>query len=149
MSKQEFHTFKEDMDKKVTASMEDYIEMIYRLSINVGFARIHELSNKLNVKPSSATKMVQKLALLEYLNYQKYGVIILKPKGYTLGKNLLERHITVEKLLRILKVKEENILTETEKIEHTLDNNTYSCINNFVKLVSDNETLQKILNDLL
>ena len=87
MCNEEFHTFKEDMYKKVTASMEDYIEMIYRLSKENGFSRIHELASKLNVKPSSVTKMVQKLSELGYLKYEKYGVIVLKSKGYKLGKN--------------------------------------------------------------
>lgn len=149
MFNQEFHTFKEDMDQEITASMEDYIEMIYRLSKDIGFARIHELANNLNVKSSSATKMVQKLSKNGYLNYQKYGVIVLKNKGYELGKNLLERHNTVEKLLRILKIDESNILNETEKIEHTLSNNTYLCINKFVKLVNSNKDLENFLKNKL
>lgn len=149
MKNLEFHTFKDDMHKKVTASMEDYIEMIYRLSKENKFARIHELASKLNIKPSSVTKMVQKLSELGYLKYEKYGVIVLKPKGYKLGKNLLDRHNTVEKLLRILKINEEDILNETEKIEHTLNNNTYLCISKFVSLVENNNELEEFLNDKL
>lgn len=145
----EFHTFKEDMYKKVTASMEDYIEMIYRLSKENGFARIHELASKLNVKPSSVTKMVQKLSELGYLKYEKYGVIVLKNKGYKLGKILLERHNTVEKLLKILKINDSDILKETEKIEHTLNDNTYKCISKFVMLVENNNELEKYLHDKL
>ena len=59
MTKNDFYTFNEYMKKEdncLTASMEDYLEMIYRLSLNTGFTRIHELSNVLNVKPPSATK---------------------------------------------------------------------------------------------
>ena len=62
--KKDFYTFREYMknvDKLLTASMEDYLEMIYRLSYDNGFTRIHELSSALNVQPPSATKMVQKL----------------------------------------------------------------------------------------
>ena len=149
MCNNEFHTFKEDMYKKITASMEDYIEMIYRLSKDIGFTRIHELANKLNVKPSSVTKMVQKLSELGYLKYEKYGVIVLKPKGYKLGKTLLDRHNTVEKLLKILKIDDNNVLNETEKIEHTLNDNTYKCISKFVMLVDSNNELKKYLADNL
>jgi len=149
MCNEEFHTFKEDMYKKVTASMEDYIEMIYRLSKNNGFVRINELADKLHVKPSSVTKMVQKLSELDYIKYQKYGVIILKSNGYKLGKNLLERHITVENLLKILKVSNKDILNETEKIEHTLNDNTYKCISKFVMLVKNNGDLEKFLDNNL
>ncbi len=149
MCNNEFHTFKEDMYKKVTASMEDYVEMIYRLSKENGFTRIHELASNLNVKPSSVTKMVQKLSELGYLKYEKYGVIILKPNGYKLGKTLLERHNTVEKLLKILKVDDNEILNETEKIEHTLNDNTYKCISKFVMLVENNKDLKMYLKNNL
>ena len=133
MQDKKFHTFKEDMDKTLTASMEDYIEMVYRLSKDNGYTRINDLATNLNVKPSSATKMIQKLSDMEYLNYQKYGVIVLKKKGYNLGENLLNRHNIIEEFLRLLKVKDENILYETEKIEHTISDDTLECIRNFLE----------------
>ena len=82
----------------LTASMEDYLEMIYRLSLNTGFTRIHELSNALNVQPPSATKMVQKLAELKLLKYEKYGVVTLEQDGKKLGQVLLNRHNIIESL---------------------------------------------------
>ena len=132
MYEKKFHTFKEDMERTLTASMEDYIEMLYRLSTENGYARINDLAVNLNIKPSSATKMIQKIANMDYINYQKYGIIVLKPKGYTLGKNLLNRHNTIEEFLKLLKVKNENILQETEKMEHTISDDTLECIKNFL-----------------
>ena len=138
MPKEEFHTFNSDMHSSVTPSQEDYIEMIYRISKNNGYVRIYELSKMLNVKPSSVTKMVQKLSDLGYLKYQKYGVIVLEDKGLDLGMKLLNRHNAVENLLRILKVDENNILSETEKIEHTISEETLDCICKFVEKELDN-----------
>ena len=138
MSSNEFHTFNSDMHSSVTATMEDYIEMIYRISLENGYVRIYELSKMLNVKPSSVTKMVQKLSELGYVKYQKYEVIILEDKGLKLGEKLLNRHNTVESLLRILKISEENILSETEKIEHTISEETLQCIDKFVSSINDN-----------
>ena len=65
MLKNNFYTLNGYMKKEnnfLTPSMEDYLEMIYRLSLNTGFARVNELSNALNVQPPSATNMVHKLA---------------------------------------------------------------------------------------
>ena len=56
----------------ITASMEDYIEMIYRLSSDKGFTRVGDLSKKLNVRPASTTKMIQKLNELSLVIYEKY-----------------------------------------------------------------------------
>jgi Iron dependent repressor, metal binding and dimerisation domain./Iron dependent repressor, N-terminal DNA binding domain. len=117
--KKDFYTFSEYMkkdDDTLTASMEDYLEMIYRLSDESGFTRIHELSDALNVQPPSATKMVQKLAELKLIKYEKYGVIMLEEKGKQLGKALIKRHNIIFDFLNILGVSETEILTETEKL---------------------------------
>ena len=42
----------------VTSAMEDYLEMICRQARTEGYARINFLAQRLNVRPSSASKMV-------------------------------------------------------------------------------------------
>ncbi len=136
MESKDFYTFREYMknvDKLLTASMEDYLEMIYRLSSQNGFTRIHELSSALNVQPPSATKMVQKLSKLKLVHYEKYGYIIMEEHGKELGEVLLKRHNTIENFLKLLGIKEEEILQETEKIEHTISKKT---VENFSVLVN-------------
>ncbi len=134
MSK-EFHTFREYMKKDedlLTASMEDYLEMIYRLSGETGFTRVNDLSAALNVQPPSATRMVKKLADIGILDYEKYGVILLSQKGKKLGGSLLERHQMVEDFLKMIGITED-ILGETEKIEHTISAQTLQCLADFVE----------------
>lgn len=141
MDSNEFHTFGEYMkkeDNNITASMEDYLEMIWRLSKNTGFTRINELSEALNVHPPSATRMVQRLGKLGFLKYEKYGVIILEDSGVKLGKFLLKRHNTVESFLKLFNIPEDKILTETEKIEHTLSEETTKCFEDYVCFINDN-----------
>jgi len=140
-----FYTFKEYMKNEkgsLTASMQDYLEMIYKLSVNTGFIRVHELSDALNVKPPSATKMVQKLAKLKLIKYEKYGVLILKEEGRILGEKLLNRHNIINNFLTIIGVPESQILTETEKIEHAVSKKTEKCLENFIKFSKDNQELQ-------
>ena len=141
MTKNDFYTFNEYMKKEensLTASMEDYLEMIYRLSLHTGFTRIHELSDALNVQPPSATKMVQKLAELKLLKYEKYGILLLEEDGKRLGETLLNRHNVIESFLRILDVSESEVLEETEKIEHTISKQTTKCFQDFVQFIKDN-----------
>jgi Mn-dependent DtxR family transcriptional regulator len=148
MRKQEFHTFGSYMSKvhnKMTAAMEDYLEMICRLSKKTGFTRMYELSNALNVQPPSATMMVQKLAKLKFLKYEKYGIIILEKKGIKLGEILLQRHKTVESLLTILGVNNNLLLEETEKIEHTISTETLSCIEKFILFLNDHPDIKKMI----
>ena len=133
MSDREFFTFSEYMKKEVgpiTASMEDYLEMITRLSRDSGFTRIHDLATALNVQPPSVTKMIQRLASLGLVNYEKYGVIVLTANGSEIGNALLKRHNIVEEFLRLLGINRD-LLEETEKIEHTVSEQTLKCFQSF------------------
>ena len=139
-----FFTFREYMKKEdqLTASMEDYLEMIYRLSHDTGFTRIHDLAAALNVQPPSATKMVQKLADAGVVNYEKYGIVLLNNKGKEIGEALLERHQIVEDFLKLLGITE-NVLEETEKIEHTINSKTVECLVDFVQFLKNRPDLIK------
>lgn len=139
MATEDFFTFSEYMKKEydtLTASMEDYLEMIYRLSEQIGFTRIHELAKALNVQPPSATKMVQKLAELKFVDYEKYGIIILTESGRSMGKYLLKRHNTIEGFFKVLGISD-SLLEQTEKVEHTLSNETVEYMEDFIKFVQD------------
>lgn len=137
----DFYTFNEYMKKEdnssLTASMEDYLEMIYRLSLDTGFTRIHALSQALNIQPSSATKMVQHLALLGLVKYEKYGFLMLENKGKELGAWFLKRHIIIEDFMQIIGAGDSRILEETEKIEHMLSDETIGCFERFAEFMKN------------
>lgn len=140
-----FHTVRgyqllEQNKKLLTSAMEDYLEMIYRNSLTQDTLRINMLSELLNVAAPSATKMVQKLNKLGMLDYEKYGLISLTQNGKELGKFLLQRHNIIEKFLKNLGVKE-NILTETELIEHHFSAETLHKINTFNNFLEQNKDI--------
>ncbi|AYF54687.1 transcriptional regulator MntR [Clostridium botulinum C] len=140
MTSENFFTFSEYIKKDInilTPSMEDYLEMIYRLSKSSGFTRINDLASALNVQPPSATKMVQKLSKLNLVKYEKYGAITLESKGRHIGKSLLERHEIIESFLKLIGVCN-GILEETEKIEHTINPETLKCISNLLNYFNKN-----------
>lgn len=147
MAENEFFTFREYMRKDdVTASMEDYLEMICRLIQGSGFTRINDLAAALNVQPPSATKMVQKLAELGFVKYEKYGVVMLSEKGQATGQALLKRHQTIEDFLRLLGITE-GLLQETEKIEHTISNHTLKALTLLIHFFRDNpELIEELRN---
>jgi Mn-dependent DtxR family transcriptional regulator len=129
-------------DKPVTPTMEDYLEMIYRLSKDRGFTRIGDLAGALHVQPPSASKMVQKLAEVSFLNYEKYGVIELTAQGRELGEYLVKRHETVERFLRFIGA-DRSVLEETEKIEHNLSTETVKQIMLMVQFMEQNQQLME------
>lgn len=131
----------EQNKKLLTSAMEDYLEMIYRKSLNVGYIRINTLSELLNVKAPSATKMIQRLSKLGLTEYQKYGTIRLTENGRIIGKFLLERHNSIETFLKNLGVADD-LLTETELIEHNISVNTLYRFKLFNKFLKDNPDIK-------
>ncbi|WP_210365032.1 transcriptional regulator MntR [Bacillus sp. REN3] len=103
-----------------TPSMEDYIEQIFKLIEEKGYARVSDIAEALAVHPSSVTKMVQKLDKDQFLVYEKYRGLMLTPKGFKTGKRLVYRHELLEQLLKVIGVKDENIYDDVEGIEHHL-----------------------------
>lgn len=131
-----------------TPSMEDYIEQIFLLIENKGYARVSDIAEALEVHPSSVTKMVQKLDRGNYLVYEKYRGLILTSKGKKVGKRLVERHDLLEDFLRIIGVKEENIYHDVEGIEHHLSWNSIDRIGDLVQFFEKNPDQAKALRVL-
>jgi len=129
----------------LSASAEDYMEMIFRLSEENGFTRVNDLAAALNVQPPSVTKMIQKLADINLIKYEKYGVIMLEPNGIELGKALLNRHNLIERFLKVLGIKD-GLLEGTEKMEHTMSNEILTGIHDLVEFLDNNpEVTEKFL----
>ncbi|QKS70944.1 transcriptional regulator MntR [Paenalkalicoccus suaedae] len=103
-----------------TPSMEDYLERIYLLIDEKGYARVSDIADALEVHPSSVTKMVQKLDANEYLVYEKYRGLMLTSKGKKIGKRLVYRHELLEEFMRIIGVDDARIYVDVEGIEHHL-----------------------------
>ena len=121
-----------------TPSMEDYLENIYKLIKQKGYARVSDIAEALEVHPSSVTKMVQKLDRGKYLVYEKYRGLVLTPKGRKTGKRLVDRHQLLEEFLRIIGVSEELIYDDVEGIEHHLSWDSITCIEYLVQYFQQN-----------
>jgi len=118
------------------------------ISHSKGFTRISDLAKSLHVQPPSASKMVNKLADMNYLMFEKYGIIQLNEQGMSFGKYLLERHQTIEKFLNLIGVTD-NILEETEKIEHCINEDTLSKIRAIIDFSQENPQVMELYKQFL
>jgi Mn-dependent DtxR family transcriptional regulator len=131
-----------------TPSMEDYIEQIYILIEEKGYARVSDIAEALSVHPSSVTKMVQKLDKDEYLVYEKYRGLVLTAKGKKIGKRLVFRHDLLEQFLKIIGVKDENIYNDVEGIEHHLSWDSIDRIGDLVQFFEEDQKRIEALNEI-
>ena len=117
----------------ITEAMEDYLEMIYRYKNNN--ITVKDLSIKLNVRPSSVSKMVIRLKDNDLITYEKYGKIKLTDFGEKLGSYLLYRHKVLNDFFKYIN-KDDYKLEQVEKIEHFMDEVTIKNISIFLKNIN-------------
>lgn len=130
-----------------TPSMEDYLEKIFSLIREKGYARVSDIAEALEVHPSSVTKMVQKLDKDEYLIYEKYRGLVLTAKGKKIGKRLVDRHQLLEDFLELIGVNPDYIYKDVEGIEHHISTETLSAIEYLVQYFKEDASrLQDLQN---
>lgn len=136
-----------------TPSMEDYLERIYKLIDQKGYARVSDIAEGLEVHPSSVTKMIQKLDKDEYLIYEKYRGLVLTSKGKKMGKRLVECHQLLEDFLNVIGVNPDYIYKDVEGIEHHLSWNSITQIETLLEYFrrdpSRVEALQNLQKELI
>jgi Mn-dependent DtxR family transcriptional regulator len=121
----------------LTESMEDYLEMIYRLLQKKGYVRAVDLAEALKVQPSSVTRMIQKLDECGFIYYEKYRNVGLTPLGEKYGKFLAWRDEMLKEFFRLLNAKTD-VEEQVEGIEHYITPNTMSLIRNLVNYFNQN-----------
>lgn len=122
-----------------TPTKEDYVETIWSLISNKGYARVTDIGERLGINNASVTKMIQKLDGDGILVYEKYRGIDLTQEGYQLGQKLSERHRILEQFLLQLGAKNHTEVFQTvEGIEHYIDANTLSLISHLLEFIQKN-----------
>ncbi|TLY02671.1 MAG: transcriptional regulator MntR [Thaumarchaeota archaeon] len=118
-----------------TTRMEDYLEVIYELIAQKGYATTVDISSYLNVSSPSVTKMLQRLNESGHLNYEKYRGISLTESGIAVAKNIHDRHGVLAEFLKIIGVDEDTASRDAEGIEHHLHPETLKKLEEFIRLV--------------
>lgn len=122
----EFHTLKGYQllnTDEITESMEDYLEMLCRHMQDHAYMRINLLAQMLNVRPSSASKMVSRLRDLGLVQSEKYGLITLTEEGTAVGTYFLWRHSVLHRFFCRLN-HTDNELKQVEQVEHFINRHT-------------------------
>ena len=114
---------------------EDYLEAIYNIVHRKGYARTTDISDALDVKPSSVTEMLQKLDSKCLIEYRKYEGATLTEKGHKVGKAVKGRHDALLALLKLLDVPEPIADKDACTMEHGLDPVTIIQLKKFISFV--------------
>lgn len=128
------NTKKEDR----TDRMEDYLEVIFELIQQKGYATTVDISKYLNVSSPSVTKMVQRLDESGHLKYEKYRGISLTNEGVRVAQSIRERHGLLAEFLKMIGVTADIANRDAEGIEHHMHPESLQKLEEFIRIIKDN-----------
>lgn len=121
------------MEKKLSQSLEDYLEIIYNEIKANKTVKAVDISRKLNVSRASVTEALNKLSEKGYINYEKYGDIIINKAGEDKAKEIVLRHNELTLFFKNLGIDDFESETVACKIEHIISDNIQNKITAFNK----------------
>ncbi|HZJ85350.1 MAG TPA: iron dependent repressor, metal binding and dimerization domain protein [Syntrophomonadaceae bacterium] len=121
----------------LSPSLEDYLEEIYRFSLDNKTVRVSDIANCLEVTMPSVNNAIRRLSIEGYLIYEKYQDLLLTSKGEKLGYFLVERNRILQDFLILLNSKCD-IGREAEAMEHYLSLPTIKVIEHLIAFMQVN-----------
>jgi len=124
------------MERKHSASMEDYLESIIMLREGKEAVRVSQMSKALGVKMPSVTSALRKLSQQGLVEHNRYGRVQLTPDGEKIAEDVFRRHEALRRFLaEILNVDPEIAAVDACKMEHSVSPATQQKLAKFVEFV--------------
>ena len=115
--------------KKLTKSLEDYLEAILIISKTKKVVRVKDLVDFLTVKSASVNGALKKLEEGGYIIHEHYGYIEFTGSGQKAAENILKKHKLISIFLTEVLNIEPNIAEKDACLmEHNISNETYSAL---------------------
>lgn len=106
----------------LSASLEDYLEVILRLEDESRVARAKDIADRLGVSRASVTGALKTLAERDLINYTPYSYTTLTEKGKEIAKEIIRRHETLKEFFQdFLQLESEHADANACRVEHAID----------------------------
>lgn len=125
---------KNAFEKTISASLEDYLEVIYEIFNEKQGVKAVEISRRLGVGRSSVTDALKSLSDKKLVNYGRYDVISLTEEGKTAAKEIIAKHnVLCEFLVHVLGVSPQEADENACRIEHVISKNVAESFAKFME----------------
>ena len=141
------------MAKKLSASLEDYLEAIAELSETEGHAHTKEIADKLGVKMPSVTEALRQLTETEHIIYRAHQPVQLTAAGRAVANEIVLRHKVLKRFFtEILGLSPAKAADTACHLEHVVDVDTISrfvIFSDAISKRSDVRSLQVYLTEAM
>lgn len=122
------------LEKKRTASVEDYLKIIYVIEQDEKEIRVTDIAAALSISKASVNKAMKLMQEDGLIVHEHYGPILLTEEGRQIGKDVMDNYKVCYKFLtQVLDVEEEQAAQEAHLMEHALSKSTRKKLKKFVK----------------
>ena len=120
--------------EEMTIAMQNYLELIYELSLDGKKARVSDIARQLGVSKPSVNNAVVVLAKNGYVDYEKYADIKLTAKGKKTAKFICSKHQTIKQLfVEVLHIDEKIADKDACLIEHVISYESIKAMREYIK----------------
>ena len=108
--------------KKLSSSLEDYLEAILDLTVNSAHAHVRDIAKRLGVGKPAVTAALKVLASRKLVNYAPYKPITLTKRGQAASEIVRRRHdILKDFMTSVLGLDEDSANSNACRVEHAID----------------------------
>lgn len=130
--------------EKLTFTLENYLEAVYKLTLNNKGARVSDISEILGVSKASTNRAMNSLAEKKLVINERYGGIYLTELGKEYSKQTYEKHKLLYNFLTECLGVEKNIADEDAcEIEHVISDVSFNALKKFVDKYLTEEHFKK------
>ena len=119
---------------KLTASLEDYLEIICNYHNSNTSIRAVDIAKELKISRASVSEALKKLASKKYITYGRYDAISLTEEGFVIAQDIISKHKTLQTFFeKILGLSKEEAALNACKIEHVITEKAFLKIADYIK----------------
>ncbi len=122
-------------DSRKSRRLEIYLETIHELEQMWGIARIMDIAEALGVKPSTVTKMINKMSKIGLVEYEKYRGVRLTSESRKRIAKLNRKHRVLASFFRSIGLPDLDAEVEAEKLEHVISDKAINKLDKFMKKI--------------
>lgn len=135
--------------RRDVSRLEDYLEVIYNLHEEKGYASAADISDRLGVRPPTVSSMVSKLAKEGYLEHERYRGMRLTASGLKVARSVIKRHRVISDLVSMLGVDPQTAYVDTEGIEHHVHPSTLRRLETLAEFLHQNPKVLKEIREFV
>lgn len=124
---------------KIQESGENYLEMIYVLSIETGYVRSVDIAHALSFSKPSVSRAMSILKKAGHIKMDSEGQIELTPSGHRIAESIYNRHRLLTDYLIALGVDHDTAAADACRMEHVISQETFEKIEGHIKSIKSSD----------